>query len=115
MKKKTTQLKYFIFIDNFYLIYLLYKVDLEKFKDDEELDIEKRFNVKIIFNNKIIILIKQNNNQKDRGLADLEVGSECYMTDMLDFEFDDGEECDETTELDLIHLGDQSIKRKMRN
>lgn len=47
--------------------------------------------------------------KKDRGLADLEVGSECYMSEMLDFEFDDGEECDETTEQDLILMEDISI------
>lgn len=48
--------------------------------------------------------------KKDRGLADLEVGSECYLSDMLDFEFDDGEECDETTEQDLTLIDDISTK-----
>ena len=43
---------------------------------------------------------------KGRGLADIETGSECYMSEMLDFEYDDGEEADETTEEDLVHLKD---------
>ena len=47
-------------------------------------------------------------------MADLEVGSECYMTDMLDFEFDDGEECDETTEQDLTYLDDTQIQFELR-
>ena len=42
------------------------------------------------------------------------MGSECYMTDMLDFEFDDGEECDETTEQDLTYLDDTQIQFELR-
>lgn len=57
---------------------------------------------------------QQLTDKKDRGLADLEVGSECYMTDMLDFEFDDGEECDETTEQDLILIEDMSTKFELK-
>lgn len=41
-------------------------------------------------------------------------GSQCYMSDMLDFEFDDGEECDETTEQDLIIMEDISIKFELK-
>lgn len=36
------------------------------------------------------------------------------MTDMLDFEFDDGEECDETTEQDLILIDDMSTKFELK-
>ena len=36
------------------------------------------------------------------------------MSDMLDFEFDDGEECDETTEQDLILMEDISIKFELK-
>lgn len=44
--------------------------------------------------------------RKGKGLADIETGSEFYMSEMLDFEYDDGEEADETTEEDLIFLKD---------
>ena len=44
--------------------------------------------------------------KKGAGLAGIETGSECYMSEMLDFEYDDGEEADETTEEDLVHLKD---------
>ena len=43
---------------------------------------------------------------KGKGLAGIEVGSEFYMSEMLDFDFDEGEEADETTEEDLIYLKD---------
>ena len=36
------------------------------------------------------------------------------MSEMLDFEFDDGEECDETTEQDLILMDDISIKFELK-
>lgn len=36
------------------------------------------------------------------------------MSEMLDFEFDDGEECDETTEQDLILMDDMSIKFELK-
>lgn len=39
-------------------------------------------------------------------MGGIEVGSEFYMSEMLDFEYDDGEEADETTEEDLIYLKD---------
>jgi hypothetical protein len=43
------------------------------------------------------------------GLADREnqQGSTCYMSAMLEF-YDDGEECDDKTEEDLIYLKDTS-------
>jgi hypothetical protein len=45
------------------------------------------------------------------GLADREnqQGSTCYMSAMLEF-YDDGEECDETTEDDLAFLSDIGTK-----
>ena len=42
--------------------------------------------------------------RKDRGLADLETGSECYLSEMLDFDFEEGDEGEETSEEDLLHL-----------
>lgn len=43
---------------------------------------------------------------KGKGLAGVEVGSEFYMSEMLDFDYDDEEEADETTEEDLANLKD---------
>jgi hypothetical protein len=54
------------------------QVDLEKFRDEDEQELARK-----------------------GGLAELEGnGSTCYMSAMLEF-YDDGEECDETTEEDL--------------
>ena len=41
---------------------------------------------------------------KAGGLGDFEVGSTNYQTSGLAFGYDDGEECDETTEEDLGYL-----------
>ena len=48
------------------------------------------------------------------GLADREnqQGSTCYMSAMLEF-YDDGEECDDKTEEDLIYLSDTSMRFKL--
>lgn len=46
---------------------------------------------------------------KGKGLAGIEVGSEFYMSEMLDFEYEDDEEADETTEEDLAYLKDVVI------
>lgn len=43
---------------------------------------------------------------KDKGLADLETGSEVYMSEMLGFEIEDAEEMEEQNEEDLISLND---------
>lgn len=43
---------------------------------------------------------------KDKGLADLETGSEVYMSEMLGFEIEDAEEMEEQNEEDLISLQD---------
>lgn len=43
---------------------------------------------------------------KDWGLADLETGSEVYMSEMLGFEIEDAEEMEEQNEEDLLALGD---------
>lgn len=66
-------------------------VGLEKFKDTEEAQ------------------------QPSGGLADREnqQGSTCYMSAMLEF-YDDGEECDETTEDDLVFLQDCSTKFSLK-
>jgi len=44
------------------------------------------------------------------GLGDLETGSEKIMSEMLGFDLDDQDECDLTTEEDLIFLKDPSDK-----
>ena len=48
------------------------------------------------------------------GLADREnqQGSTCYMSAMLEF-YDDGEECDDKTEEDLIYMSDTSTRFKL--
>lgn len=43
---------------------------------------------------------------QDKGLADLETGSEVYMSEMLGFEIEDAEEMEEQNEEDLISLQD---------
>lgn len=43
---------------------------------------------------------------KDKGLADLETGSEVYMSEMLGFEIEDAEEMEEQNEEDLVSLND---------
>lgn len=64
---------------------------MEKFKEEEDPE-------------------EANKNHTDGGLADREnQGSTCYMSAMLEF-YDDGEECDETTEEDLEYLQDGSTK-----
>ena len=40
----------------------------------------------------------------------MESGSECLMSELLNFEFDDGEECNDDTEADLLLLNDNSVK-----
>jgi len=35
---------------------------------------------------------------KKGGLGDLESGSECLMSELLDFDFEEADECDDTTE-----------------
>ena len=42
-------------------------------------------------------------------MTDLETGSECYMSEMLDFDFDEDAEADESTDEDLIYLKDPCI------
>ena len=44
---------------------------------------------------------------KDKGLADLETGSEVYMSEMLGFEIEDAEEMEEHNEEDLLALNDE--------
>ena len=44
--------------------------------------------------------------KKAGGLGEFEVGSTNYITEGFAFGYDDGEECDETTEEDLIYLND---------
>lgn len=63
------------------------------FKDDEE---EEQVDLLADF-------IKES---KDKGLADLETGSEVYMSEMLGFEIEDAEEMEEQNEEDLVSLAD---------
>ncbi len=51
---------------------------------------------------------------KDRGLADLEVGSACYMSEMLNFNFEEYDDCDELKEDDLILLNDPFVKQDLK-
>jgi hypothetical protein len=51
---------------------------------------------------------------KDRGLADLETGSEVYMSEMLGFEIEDAEEMEEHNEEDLLSLGDKFAEIELK-
>ena len=51
---------------------------------------------------------------KDRGLADLEVGSACYMSEMLNFNFDDYADRVETNEDDLVHVHGSIMKQNLK-
>lgn len=75
---------------------------MEKIKDDDDQDIAERFNV--FFHNDL-----KHIGHKDKGLADLETGSTLYMSEFLDFNQEVGEECDETTEEDMIYLRDPCV------
>jgi hypothetical protein len=48
--------------------------------------------------------------KKTGGLGDLESGSECLMSELLNFEFEDGEECSDNTEQDLLLLNDPTTR-----
>ena len=67
------------------------EVDIGIIQDEEDNDIEKRFAV---------------GERKAGGLGEFEIGSTNYMTEGFAFGYDDGEECDETTEEDLEYLKD---------
>jgi len=48
---------------------------------------------------------------QDKGLADIETGSEVYMSELLaGFDMEDFDEAEETNEEDLISLGDEFAK-----
>lgn len=47
--------------------------------------------------------------EKAGGLGEFETGSTNYITEGFVFGYDDGEECDETTEEDLEYLNDPHI------
>lgn len=51
---------------------------------------------------------------KDRGLADLEVGSACYLSEMLNFNFDDYDDCEDIKEDDLVMLYGSYIKADLK-
>ena len=51
--------------------------------------------------------MQQIHENKGKGLGDIETGSACYMSEMLDFDFE-AEEADEIAEEDLIYLKDIS-------
>jgi hypothetical protein len=54
--------------------------------------------------------------RKDKGLGDYETGSECLMSDMLDFDYDDGDELGEDFyEDDLYSLGDWYASLNLQN
>ena len=52
--------------------------------------------------------VKESN---DKGLADMETGSEVYMSELLaGFDMEEFEEADEQNEEDLVQLGDEFAK-----
>lgn len=67
--------------------------------EDEEALIEKPFKV---------------GESKDRGLADLEAGSAYYMTEMLNFNFEDYDDCEEVNEDDLLPLYGGLVKEDLK-
>eukprot|EP00826_Nyctotherus_ovalis_P040123 TRINITY_DN3913_c0_g1_i6.p2 TRINITY_DN3913_c0_g1~~TRINITY_DN3913_c0_g1_i6.p2 ORF type:complete len:341 (-),score=90.89 TRINITY_DN3913_c0_g1_i6:117-1139(-) len=67
--------------------------------EDEEALIEKPFKV---------------GESKDRGLADLEAGSAYYMTEMLNFNFEDYDGCEEINEDDLLLLHGSLVKEDLK-
>lgn len=69
------------------------QIDLDIQRDEDYTDLEKRFNIQ--------------GEKKGKGLADVESGSACYMSEMLDYDID-MEEADEIAEEDLIYLEDVS-------
>lgn len=48
-------------------------------------------------------------------MADLETGSECYLSEMLDFDFEEGDEGEETSEEDLIFLNIEGTRFEMKD
>lgn len=52
----------------------------------------------------------------DKGLADMETGSEVYMSELLaGFDMDDFDEAEEMNEEDLVSLGDEFAKIDLVN
>ena len=51
---------------------------------------------------------------KDKGLADVEVGSACYMSEMLNFNLDDYDDCENAREDDLLLLNDPFVKTEIK-
>lgn len=83
------------------------EVNLEEIEDDEEEEEEKS-----AARGSLNLFVQEN---KGRGLADLETGSEVYLSEMLDFEFEDYEECDAQNEEDLLLLGDAFAEVELRS
>lgn len=52
--------------------------------------------------------------RKDKGLADVEVGSACYMSEMLNFNFEEYDDCEELKEDDLLSFNDPFIKKDLK-
>ena len=53
---------------------------------------------------------------KDKGLADMETGSEVYMSELLaGFDMDDFDDAEEANEEDLMQLGDHFAKVNLVN
>ncbi|EGR29523.1 importin 9, putative [Ichthyophthirius multifiliis] len=90
----------------------------EEDEDEDNLVYEKLDNEEKIEVDLNIIQDEEDNNNnnnnntgenKTGGLGEFEIGSTNYMTEGFAFGYDDGEECDETTEEDLIYLNDEFI------
>ena len=85
--------------------------DADIMKDQIEVDMDDmREKGEDIFNDdedeQVDLLADMIKESKDKGLADLETGSEVYMSEMLGFEIEDAEEMEEQNEEDLVSLDD---------
>lgn len=84
----------------------------EEIKDQIEVDMDDDNKGEDLFNNsdgsdeQVDLLADLIKESKDKGLADLETGSEVYMSEMLGFEIEDAEEMEEQNEEDLVSLND---------
>lgn len=83
------------------------QIDIDIQRDEDYTDLEKRFNVTKYLGLEVLSFLQIQGEKKGKGLADVESGSACYMSEMLDYDID-MEEADEIAEEDLIYLEDVS-------
>lgn len=92
------------------------EVNLDDVQDDDDNEslLGSRNNTGLLAQGGNLFTIKEST---DRGLADMETGSEVYMSELLaGFDMEDFDEAEEQNEEDLIDLGDSfgSINLKVR-